>query len=95
MKIASSALPVIAALLLGSPLRAEEPSNSMLSTNWSLDKAGKTPPRRQSVQGAANHAQTAHRDSSKPRVFGGARITNHVRGNQGKARGQVGVALPF
>ena len=82
-------------LAIAAPSRAEEPSNSMVNTSWSLEKAGKTPLKRQSAQGAGGHAQSARRDPAKPHVFGGARVTNQVRHNQGKARAQVGVALPF
>jgi hypothetical protein len=97
MKFAALALPVLVALFAAAPLaaQAEEPSNSMLSTSWSLEKAGKVPPRRQSGQSSGSHVQAARRDPAKPRVSGGARVTNQVKGNRGKARGQVGLAVPF
>jgi hypothetical protein len=91
----TAAIVVSICLAVPAPLRAEEPSNTMVSTNWSLEKAGKTKPRRQTAQNAGGAQHTVRSEPAKPRVFGGATVSNRGKRNQGKARAQVGVALPF
>lgn len=84
------------ALLLATaspPTQETTADPDLITTRWSLDRAGKR--RGAQVQQqpqAAQPRRQARRAAQKPRLYGGAGVTNARRE---KGRGQVGVQLPF
>ena len=67
-------------------------NEEVLDTQWSLaDPPAGKPQRARSGQSAGT--KPAARRQAKPRLFGGARVTNSGRRNKGGAN--VGVAVPF
>jgi hypothetical protein len=84
------------ALLLIAPapsLAQGAPSDvELLPSHWSLDTAGKQKAVRQVQRQRAQVRKPAVQRSTKPRIYGGAAMTN---GRRERGRGEVGVALPF
>ena len=70
----------------------EAGNGDVLATQWSLDDPAASKAQR-ARSGQAAGAKPAVRRQAKPRLFGGARVTNSGRRNKGGAN--VGVAVPF
>ncbi len=82
-------------LLLAAEPQAPAPEaqdSELIDSEWSLGDPATTKPRRVR-NGQAAGAKAMARRKAKPRLFGGARVSNSGRRSKGGAN--VGVAVPF